>query len=114
MWAWIASCFDALRAWFTPQRKVLIRDGDTLPIAMPKHDLILLKDGGEDWSVGFLCPCGCGEVIELLLLQNVKPRWDIKVDRRGRPTLFPSVWKATGCKSHFWVRNGRIFWVDIP
>jgi len=111
MWAWLVNLWGLLIGWFSPRRKVLIREGDTLPAVMPKLDLILLQDEGENWSVGFQCPCGCGDVIELLLLPNVKPRWDIKVDSRGYPTLSPSVWKTTGCKSHFWVQDGRIVWV---
>lgn len=112
MWTWLANWFEAVQEWFSPRRKVLIREGDTLPSAMPKQDLILLQDDGENWSVGFRCPCGCGDVIELLMLPNVKPRWDIKIDHRGRPTLSPSVWRATGCRSHFWVRDGKVIWVS--
>ncbi|MDM9644782.1 DUF6527 family protein [Rhizobium sp. S163] len=29
-----------------------------------------------------------------------------------RPTLHPSVWRNSGCRSHFWVRRGRIAWCD--
>ncbi|WP_425373246.1 DUF6527 family protein, partial [Klebsiella pneumoniae] len=32
------------------------------------------------------------------------------VDGKGRPTLYPSIWRTTGCRSHFWVRIGRIHW----
>jgi hypothetical protein len=111
MWIMLTNCLDAIRAWLSPRLKVLIREGDTLPAAMPKQDLILLQDDGENWSVGFRCPCGCEEVIELLLLPNVKPRWDMKVNNRGRPTLSPSVWKKTGCRSHFWIVDGKVSWV---
>lgn len=82
-----------------------------MPTKLPKYDLILLNDDGEDWSVGFLCPCGCGDTIELPLLPNVRPRWDIHVDATHHPTLTPSVWKTNGCKSHFWVRDGKVIWV---
>ncbi|WP_245262997.1 DUF6527 family protein [Mesorhizobium australicum] len=56
------------------------------------------------------CPCGCGRTIELLVFPEAKPRWSLKVDRRRRPSLTPSVWLQTGCRSHFWVRNGRVHW----
>lgn len=112
MWTLFFEWLEMVREWFAPARKVLVQIGDTLPANMPKHDLILLKDDGEDWSVGFCCPCGCGEVIELLLLPDVAPRWDIRIDQRGRPTISPSVWRATGCRSHFWLHDGRIRWVN--
>ncbi|WP_420884462.1 DUF6527 family protein [Amnimonas aquatica] len=68
-------------------------------------------DAGEHWSVGFQCPCGCGDIIELLLLPAVRPHWALSVDGLGRPTLYPSVWRTTGCRSHFWLRQGRTVWV---
>jgi len=112
MWTWLLNCLALARQWLAPRRKILIREGDTLPVSMPKQDLILLKDEGENWSVGLHCPCGCGDVIELLLLPNVIPRWDIQIDQFGRPTLSPSVWRVTGCRSHFWLRKGRVIWVN--
>ena len=51
-----------------PARRISVVEGDTLPGGLPKRDLILLRDDGEDWSVGFRCPCGCGETIELAVM----------------------------------------------
>ncbi|WP_245945061.1 DUF6527 family protein [Pelagibacterium lacus] len=56
------------------------------------------------------CPCRCGATIEMLIADGARPRWDIVADAKGRPTLQPSVWRNAGCKSHFWVRTGRIVW----
>jgi hypothetical protein len=58
------------------------------------------------------CPCGCGQGIELLLVKEAKPRWDISVDPSELPSLKPSVWLQAGCKSHFWLRRGRVEWCD--
>jgi hypothetical protein len=77
---------------------------------MPRRDFVLARDGDEDWCIGFRCPCGCGKVIELLVIPEAKPRWDVHVDDDGFPTLNPSIWLQTGCCSHFWVRRGRIVW----
>jgi hypothetical protein len=96
-------------AW-TPARRVQIISGDTLPPDLPKRDLVLARDGNEDWCVGMRCPCGCGTNIELLVIDEAKPRWDIEIDGRQRPTLTPSVWVQRGCRSHFFVRSGRIVW----
>nr|WP_232252247.1 DUF6527 family protein [Pseudomonas frederiksbergensis] len=57
------------------------------------------------------CPCGCGRTIELLVIQEAKPRWDVEVDADGFPSLTPSVWLTNGCKSHFWLKRGRVTWV---
>lgn len=93
-----------------PARGLQVIQGDVLPKRMPFRELVLVKDGAEDWCVGFKCPCGCGKTIELLLPQDMKPRWTCSVDDTGRPTLHPSVWLKSGCESHFWVREGRIIW----
>lgn len=92
-----------------PRRRIRIVSGDSLPKHLPLRDLILASDDGEDWCVGFRCPCGCGETIELLVVDEARPRWDVRI-HRDRPTLSPSVWRKAGCRSHFWVRDGRIVW----
>ncbi|WP_307512857.1 DUF6527 family protein [Variovorax sp. W1I1] len=56
------------------------------------------------------CPCGCGRTIELLVIPEASPRWNITSDSAGRPTLHPSVHMKDGCKSHFWLRHGRVQW----
>jgi len=94
-----------------PCRGLRIIEGDSLPSKLPRRDLVLARDdGGEDWCVGVRCPCGCGQVIELLVVTEAKPRWDVSVDAKGRPTLTPSVWLKKGCRSHFWIRGGRVHW----
>ncbi len=93
-----------------PYRGLRIIEGDSLPSKLPMRDLVLARDDGEDWCVGMRCPCGCGHVIELLVVAEAKPRWDLSMDAKGRPTLTPSVWLKKGCRSHFWIRGGRVHW----
>ena len=95
-----------------PARRLKIVAGDSLPPTLPRRDLILVRDEEDDWCVGMRCPCGCGHIIELMLLREIKPRWDLQVDAAGRPTLHPSVWLQRGCRSHFWLKHGRIHWCD--
>ncbi|MCX4141123.1 DUF6527 family protein [Paraburkholderia sp. SEWSISQ10-3 4] len=97
-------------AFFIRRRRVRITEGDSLPRKLPLFDLVLAREDDEDWCVGFRCPCGCNERVELLLIKEAKPRWDIAVTRDMRPTLIPSVWLNKGCRSHFYVRDGRIVW----
>lgn len=94
-----------------PPRKLKVVPGDTLPAKMPFRTLVLARDGAEDWCIGFRCPCGCGRTIELLLPEDMSPRWSYMLDEMGHATLAPSVWLKGGCSSHFWVKKGRIQWV---
>jgi hypothetical protein len=78
---------------------------------MPGRDLVLLIEGDALWSVAMQCPCGCGSPIELPLIPEAEPRWDLRLDEGGLPTLHPSIWRQSGCQSHYFVRKGRIIWV---
>ncbi|MGE3303619.1 MAG: DUF6527 family protein [Hyphomonadaceae bacterium] len=71
---------------------------------------MVAREADTLWLAGLICPCGCGRRLELMLLEGVKPRWDLKVDPKRRVTLHPSVWVADGCRSHFWLRNGQVDW----
>ncbi|MFD2265406.1 DUF6527 family protein [Lacibacterium aquatile] len=114
--ATLKAWWEDLRRWYRtvreqrgPARKLEIIEGDMMPTTMPARNLVLAREDGEDWSVGMLCPCGCGDVIELMLIKNTRPRWDLTIED-GRPSLHPSVWRATGCRAHFWLKNGRVRW----
>ncbi len=103
---WWLKCWDALG----PPRKLLVAEGDSVPQRLPWRDLVLAREDGDDWAIGFCCPCGCQRHIELLVIAEARPRWDYHVDERNIPSLSPSVSLRDGCKSHFWVRGGRIHW----
>lgn len=61
------------------------------------------------WAM-FKCPCGCQTLISLSLQKVHNPNWEVQATAAGRPTLMPSVWQNKGCCSHFWIKDGRIFW----
>ncbi len=58
----------------------------------------------------FVCPCGCNEKISLSLLECSKSNWSVSTDFFGRVSLSPSIWRTKGCKSHFFLRKGKIIW----
>lgn len=112
MIAWISDCISKWLDKFGPARKLVILEGDSLPKRLPRRNVVLAKDDEEDWCVGMRCPCGCGRIIELLLIPEASPRWRVTSDTAGRPTLHPSVHMKDGCKSHFWLRQGRVQWCE--
>lgn len=101
------------REWISAPRELVRIEGDVIPAAMPSRDLVLLSEGGDAWSVRMACPCGCGQLVELPLIPEASPCWRLEVDDAQRPTLMPSVWLRTGCKSHFFVRAGKVHWVGV-
>ncbi len=55
-----------------------------------------------------LCPDGCGAEVVV----NVDPRagsaWELYRSTRG-VSVYPSIWREDGCRSHFVIWNGRVF-----
>lgn len=100
-----------LTEWWTSPRKVIEVHGDLPPSKLPSRDLVLLRDGGAAWSVLMRCPCGCGQPVELPLIREARPRWSLRVDKEGRPTLTPSIWRQEGCRAHYFVKGGKVVWV---
>lgn len=66
---------------------------------------------GVDRSLTMLCPDGCGETLTINLDRRAGPAWRLYVDGRA-VSLFPSVWRHTGCCSHFIVWKSHIYWCD--
>lgn len=61
------------------------------------------------WVV-FNCPCGCGERLDVNLMQSRYPFWNLKL-QGGKASLSPSVWVPTDrCGSHFWLIDSQVHW----
>ena len=107
-----------IRSWWLrtkerilPARQLVVAEGNALPRKLPWRSLVVLREGSDDWCVGMRCPCGCGQRVELPLILEASPKWRLQTDWRKRPTLHPSVWMREGCRSHFFVRSGKVVWV---
>jgi len=74
-------------------------------------DVAIVKRGTLRSAV-MRCPDGCGDIITLNLDPRTDKAWRIYKSKRGL-TLFPSVWRDTGCQSHFVLWNDVISWVDV-
>ena len=69
----------------------------------------VLVDRGYIRSIVFVCPDGCGELLTINLDPRAGKAWRLYHNNHGI-TLFPSVWRDNGCKSHFVVWRDSIFW----
>jgi hypothetical protein len=63
-------------------------------------------------SLVIACPDGCGDALTINLDRRAGPAWRIYRDRGGL-SLFPSVWRENGCRSHFIVWRSQISWCDF-
>jgi Family of unknown function (DUF6527) len=55
-----------------------------------------------------MCPCGCGEPLPINLDGRAGPAWRLYRDRNDALTLYPSVWRESGCESHFIIWRNQI------
>jgi hypothetical protein len=76
------------------------------PAVKAPGDVALVERGRPRWLV-FACPCGCGEELPVNLDERAGPAWRLYRSRRGT-SLYPSVWRDTGCESHFIVWRDEI------
>lgn len=84
---------------------------EAVAVAKEPGDLAIVKRGTIR-SVVIRCPDGCGEAITLNLDPRTDKSWRLYKSTRGL-TLFPSVWRDTGCQSHFILWNDVISWMDV-
>src|SRR6266702_3855520 len=69
-------------------------------------DAVLIKRGSPRWLL-LKCPCGCGEQIPVNLDARAGKAWRLYRNKTGL-TLFPSVWRDTGCEAHFIIWRDQI------
>lgn len=62
-------------------------------------------------SIAMACPDGCGDTLTINLDDRAGPAWRLYRGSTGI-SLFPSVWRETGCKAHFIVWRSRIYWCN--
>jgi hypothetical protein len=80
------------------------------PNALPAGRLVVVRDNGLEKAACLRCPGGCGAKIILSLSPKRLPRWRVRLDWLGRPSIEPSVRQLNACRCHFWIRSGRVEW----
>lgn len=82
--------------------------------AMEPGTIYIEADESAPWLVCFLCPCGCGYDVSLVLKGTVQnhtgPEWVLERLSLSCISVHPSVLLTTDCGSHFWLKNNRIQW----
>lgn len=71
----------------------------------------VLVNRGVLRSFVMACPDGCGDTLTINLDPRSDKAWRF-YRKRNQISVFPSVWRDTGCKSHFIIWNHTIVWCD--
>ncbi|MGO9145122.1 MAG: DUF6527 family protein [Desulfomonilia bacterium] len=87
---------------------------EELPEQLLPGIVYLVGEAEHFWCAALLCPCGCQAVIQLNLLTSTRPVWQFERHPiMDLPTLSPSIRRTQGCKSHFFLRRGRVHWYFV-
>ncbi len=105
----------SLRRWFTvrferPHSRIHYECVEEFPDELEPYTLYVAGDKQHPWGATMLCPCGCGDAVQLNLLKEVSPCWRVQLNADRTVSLMPSVWRRKGCGSHFFLGDGRIDW----
>lgn len=63
----------------------------------------------DNWAISLKCPCGCIKDVHLNTLTECSPCWSYETKKRDID-ITPSIKRTTECRSHFWIRNGKVYW----
>lgn len=88
---------------------------DTLRMSEPPAELeprvvYIVGEGKDRFCAAMVCPCGCGAELYMSLVVEDEPSWRATIHRDGTCSLFPSVARVVGCRSHFVFRRGQVVW----
>lgn len=106
LWSRALAYFDG---WLGRYAIVVV---DDLPEDLLAHKLYAVGESGHYWLAALRCPCGCGDTIQLPMIEGQRPRWTLTHKSMRRPSLSPSVDRTVGCRAHFWLRQGVVRWCD--
>jgi hypothetical protein len=87
-----------------------VQYAEELPDSINKKIIYLLGNKQNTWCLVFECPCGCKNTIHLNTLKETRPYWKYEIKKRLAITISPSVNRIIGCRSHFFIRNGKVLW----
>ena len=64
---------------------------------MTADTIFLIMPAEVPKSLKFRCPCGCGELLTINLMRNGAKAWQVSFEQGKGFSLWPSVWRDTGC-----------------
>lgn len=73
----------------------------------PEHIEVVVR--GRPRAVVFQCPCGCGEVLSINVDAAAGRAWSAYWHGDSL-SLLPSVWRTSGCQSHFVLWRNDVWW----
>lgn len=89
-----------------------VRQDDACYEDPPVGTMYVAYDETAPWAVAYHCPCGGGHVVHLPLTgikRQYGAQWELSLDG-SLPTLSPSIQDLGTCRSHYFIRGGKVVW----
>jgi hypothetical protein len=107
----LTNLWDKFSIWFDVRSKPFnVIYQNELPDVFEKKTIYIVGEDENYWCIAMLCPCGCNAIIQLNLLSQTHPKWSFFHTKDATITIMPSIWRNIGCRSHFYIRKGRLVW----
>lgn len=92
------------------QQKFKVKFVEDPPILLNNYVIYIVGENSQHWFMLYNCPCGCQKKVYLNLLKDANPCWRFYLNKKRQVTIAPSVWKKDGCRSHYFIRRGKVIW----
>lgn len=91
----------------------IVAECDDVPDRIPIRRAFLVGARSNwKWLV-FDCPCRTGHRVMLNLDPGRRPTWTVRLTRRGRITVSPSIdYRGQDRSCHYFIRDGRLVWAS--
>lgn len=83
---------------------------EDIPSNTSYKTIYFVGEQGYFWQFVMVCPCGCGSLLHMNLMDDYKPFWSYEIVN-NEISFTPSIHRMVGCKSHFFIKKGRVVWV---
>jgi hypothetical protein len=83
---------------------------DDFPESIRENMIYIVGEKDHEWLAVLKCPCGCGDTVQLNLLKDAKPFWEIIRHKNGLISISPSINRIVNCKSHFSIIKEKVWW----
>lgn len=110
---WAQRVWDRARAWRPFVRRYRAFFVEDLPDHLDQNKLYIVGEPTCAHYAAMSCPRHrCSTILTMNLLPDDKPLWQLALNKKGLPSLNPSVWRRVDCGCHFFLRNGRLEWCN--
>lgn len=86
------------RRWFynyvskqQPSPSIKWKMVEALPDHCNPHTVYIVRNNGYSWQLNLKCPCGCGTLLYINLLEERKPCWRYTINAKKQITILPSL-----------------------